>query len=214
MMTANQLKVQQASHTRALPAWKHRRIAEENGWRALVRVLLSSFPRLGGGEGLRALLCEALLEDLLGALGLLVLLSLGDGAVLLLQDELDVARRRHVRVGATVGAVGPPALLLRAVHLDVEDLEVVGVEALNLSIALSVLEQVKQELAALLGPAALSGIRHLRLRVPADAAVEEAEGDGLLVLEHVLQVLLRLLQLHLLDRSRGDARILEVNTQV
>eukprot|EP00965_Chrysotila_dentata_P235450 6200761-Pleurochrysis_carterae.AAC.4 len=132
MMTANQLKVQQASHTRALPAWKHRRIAEENGWRALVRVLLSSFSRLGGGEGLRALLCEALLEDLLGALGLLVLLSLSDGAVLLLQNELDVARRRHVRVGATVGAVGPPALLLRAVHLDVEDLEVVGVEALNL----------------------------------------------------------------------------------
>ena len=51
-----------------------------------------------------------------------------------------MARARHVRVGATVGTVGTAALLLRAVDLDVEQLEVVDVEALHLrleTIALS-----------------------------------------------------------------------------
>ena len=46
--------------------------------------------------------------------------------------SLNVARRRHVRVGAAVGTVGAPPLLLRAIDLDVRDLERLGVEALDL----------------------------------------------------------------------------------
>ena len=74
-----------------------------------------------------------------------------------------------------------------------------GEAVAHLSVALCVLQQVEEELAALLGPAALRRPGHLRLGVPADAAIEEAEGDGLLVRDDVLQVLLGLLQAHVLD---------------
>merc|ERR1712232_1406052 len=107
------------------------------------------------GEGLRTLLGKPLLR----LLGLLVLL-LRDSALLLAEYELDVARARHVWVRAAVRTVCPPALLLRAIHLDMEDLEVFRVEALNLSIALCVLEQVQQELAALRRPTALRSTGH------------------------------------------------------
>mmetsp|Transcript_42921 Transcript_42921/g.100604 ORF Transcript_42921/g.100604 Transcript_42921/m.100604 type:complete len:222 (+) Transcript_42921:251-916(+) len=166
---------------------------------------------LGGHERLRALLRQALLKDLFRALALLVFLTLANRAVLLAEDQLDVARARHVRVGATVRTVRPPALLLRTIHLDVEDFEVLRVEALHLRIALGVLQQVQQELAALLRPAALCSVGHLRLRVPAHAPIEEAERDGLLVLNDIFQVLLRLLHLHLSDRRGSDARVLEVH---
>lgn len=54
--------------------------------------------RLGDRE--RALLGKALGAKLLRPLGLVILSSLGHSAVLLAEHELDVARARHVRVGA------------------------------------------------------------------------------------------------------------------
>jgi len=88
--------------------------------------------RLGCDEVLGALLREALLAEFLGLLAVLVLLALDDGARLLREDQLDVARRRHVRVGAAVRTIRAPALLLRPVDLDVGDLEALGVKALDL----------------------------------------------------------------------------------
>lgn len=84
----------------------------------------------------------------------------------------------------------------------------------HLGVALGVLKQVKEELARLLWPAALRGTRHLGLCVAADAAVEIAERDSLLVLKHILQVLFRLLERHVADGIRSDARVLEVHTQI
>jgi len=54
---------------------------------------------------------------------------------------------------ATVGAVSAPALLGGLVDLDVLDDQVAGVEALGVGVGLSVLEQTKEDLGGLDGPA-------------------------------------------------------------
>ena len=62
-----------------------------------------------------ALLLELLLADFLGArrLG-----GAGDGDLALGEDDLDVARRGHVGVDATVGTVGAAALLGGGIDLE------------------------------------------------------------------------------------------------
>lgn len=106
---------------------------------------------------------ELLLRDLLllwlrGGGGLV------EGLLPLHQAQLDVARGRHVRVDASVSAVGAAAHVRGAVHLDVVDDQVVSVKALVLGVALGVLEQVQQELGGLLGPAALGRAVDLGLK--------------------------------------------------
>merc|ERR1719454_2161299 len=79
-----------------------------------------------------------------------------DSGLLLGEDDLDVARRAHVRVDATVSTVCAAALLLRTVDLDVRDEELVHVERLELSVGLSVEQEVEHELGRLLGPPSLA----------------------------------------------------------
>jgi hypothetical protein len=91
------------------------------------------------------------------------------------------------------------------------------VVAKYLSVALGVLEEVQQELAALRRPSDLrrGGTRRvLGLRSAANATVEEAEGNRLLLDEDILEVALGFLEAHTPDRSSRHARVLEVNTQV
>jgi hypothetical protein len=98
-------------------------------------------------------------------------LGLLDGLVGLDKDELDVAGVGHVRVDlpmllemaqvcwglsktyTAVSAVCTPSLLGGLVDLDVLDDQVAGVETLGVGVGLSVLEQAKDELGALDGPA-------------------------------------------------------------
>ena len=75
---------------------------------------------------------------------------------LFLQHKLDVARRRHVRVDATVRSVRSSSLRDGLIDLDVRDVEIVNVQPLNLGIRFRVLEQVDQDLRALLRPSALA----------------------------------------------------------
>mmetsp|Transcript_50390 Transcript_50390/g.164208 ORF Transcript_50390/g.164208 Transcript_50390/m.164208 type:complete len:254 (+) Transcript_50390:325-1086(+) len=88
------------------------------------------------------------------------------------------------------------------------------VQPLYLRVALRILQQVQQKLARLFRPPALRGASHLGLGVAADAAVKVAEGDGLLLFQHVLEVLFRLLEGHVADGVGGDAGVLEVDAQV
>lgn len=64
----------------------------------------------------------------------------------------------------TVGTVRPSSLLGGLVDLDVLDDEVAGVEALGISVGLSVLEQTEQELGRLDGPAGLGDTKLLAYR--------------------------------------------------
>jgi len=125
-----------------------------------------------------------------------------------------VARAAHVCVDASVSAVGAPAHLWRSVDLDVFYHQVVRVQALELCVALCVLEHLEQELSALLGPATLGRAPVLRLRAAAHAAGEAPEGHALLVRDDVLEEGDRAAQVHLLDVLRRLTRVLEVDSQV
>jgi len=104
-----------------------------------------------------------LLHFLLGHLLLLGLVLLAEGLLLLDQADLDVAGGAHVGVDSTMGPVGPPPHLGSTVHLDVLDDQVVGVQALVLSVALRVLQELEQELCGLEGPPALGGSVNLEV---------------------------------------------------
>lgn len=66
--------------------------------------------------------------------------------------DLDVAGVALVRVDATVGTVCAAAGLGCLVDADVLDEELLSLEALGLSVGLSVLQQVEEELDGLDGP--------------------------------------------------------------
>merc|ERR1719336_1452672 len=161
---------------------------------------------------------EAALRELLPCelLGLHLFLGLLHGLLLLLQDHLDVARARHVGVDSAVRAVHPAAALLSRVHLDVLNDEVVGVEVLELGVALGVPEQVEEDLAGLHRPAALCDAPLEGVRLPAlpDSALELAEGNALLLLQHVPKILLSALQRPALDGLCTLIGILEVHAEV
>merc|ERR1712032_2641 len=144
------------------------------------------------------------------------LVRLLDWGFLLGQGEFHVARAAHVGVDSTVGSVGPPSSLLGLVDLDVRNVKVVDVQALDLGVALGVAQQVQENLDSLLWPSTLAvgGTLVLGLGGSADAAAESAEDDHALVLKNVLEVLLGLVQTHLLDGHGTFACVLEVNTQV
>jgi len=79
-----------------------------------------------------------------------------------------------------------------------------------LSIALGVLQEVQQETTRLFGPARLStrDLVLLTLRMTTSVLVEAPEGDGILVLDDVVQELLRALQGHALQGLGRLTRVL------
>jgi hypothetical protein len=86
----------------------------------------------------------------------------------------------------------------------------------HLRVGLGVLEDAEQRLRGLLGPPplAVGGALVLGLRRAAHAAAEAAEDDAAAHRDHLLEVMLRGRQVHLLDRHRRLAHVLEVRAQV
>jgi hypothetical protein len=81
----------------------------------------------------------------------------------------------------------------------------------NLSIALSVLQQVNNELDGLDGPASLCGLEGLSLSSTANATVETTERNGLLVLLDITEVGEGLGELHASDGSSDLMGVLELD---
>ena len=153
------------------------------------------------------------------ALANLALLSLGllgllDGSLLLSQDELDVGGVGHVGVDTAVSAVGSSALLGGTVHLDVVNVQGLGVKALNLGVRLGVLEEVNNELARLLGPTSLGGAVVLALSLTADTAEVHAEGDDVLVGDNVVHVALSSAEHQALDGVGSLNGVLEGKKEI
>lgn len=151
------------------------------------------------------------LQLLLGQLLLcrLVVGGLGHDLLLLGEDDLDVAWRRHVGVDATVGTVRATTQALGTVHLDVLDDQTISIQTLAVSVSLSVAQKLEQELGGLLGPATLCGLPLLGLGTATDATVETAEGNALLLLDDSLQEALGTTQWHALDGLSGLMCVLQ-----
>jgi len=127
-----------------------------------------------------------------------------------------VAGRAHVGVDTTVSTVSTTALLHGLVNLDMRDDKVIGVQALDLSIALSVFKELENELARLNGPPALATRVSLILGLvsAASGALVAEEGNAALVGHDVLKVLLGALELHLPETEGGLPSVLKVNAKV
>lgn len=78
----------------------------------------------------------------------------------------------------------------------------------DLGIGLCILKEVKNEACRLLRPAALRPLVCLTLCMTADATIEAAEGNRLLVLENILQEALCLLELQAADSTNSLASAL------
>ena len=98
-------------------------------------------------------------------------------------------------IDSSVGTVSPSPLLCSLVHLDVWYEEGIHIQTFHLSIALSVLKQIKNELSRFRGPTSLTvRVPVLSLGSPSNTSAETGEGNGLLVSYHIFKVPLRLEQ--------------------
>lgn len=141
----------------------------------------------------------------------------GDGLVLLGDNDFHVAGVGHEGVDTTVGAVQAAADLGGGVDLDVADVQEISVQILAGSVDLSVLEEIQEELAGLLGPAGERAghvLVLLGLGSAADSTDGATEWNCILVVQNTLQESLRLLKTHTTDRVSGGVRVLEVHAQI
>mmetsp|Transcript_106146 Transcript_106146/g.265856 ORF Transcript_106146/g.265856 Transcript_106146/m.265856 type:complete len:218 (-) Transcript_106146:7-660(-) len=165
-----------------------------------------------GAANLEPALRELFFRELFG-LGILFLRLL-DRLILLRQDDLHMAGAVHVGVDATVRAVRAPAPLLSLAHTDVSDCQVLGIQILELGIALSIGEKAQDDLGRLHRPAALRHLEGFSLRRPPDAAFVNPEGHAFLLCANVLQVSLRPPQVHALDGIRSLVGVFVVHPEV
>uniref|UniRef100_A0A7C8YTL2 Uncharacterized protein n=1 Tax=Opuntia streptacantha TaxID=393608 RepID=A0A7C8YTL2_OPUST len=114
-----------------------------------------------------------------------------------------------------MSTVSPTPLFLGLVHLDVRDVERINIKTLHLGIALSILEQIKDELRRLDGPASLTiGVPVLCLSCSSNTTTEAAEWNSLLVCKNILQISLCLGQRQLPDGKCSLPCVLEMHSEI
>ena len=130
------------------------------------------------------------------------------------KEDLDVARVAAVRVDTTVSTIGAAVSRRSLLNNNVADNQCLSVHILCLSVRLSILQQVTQKLDRLDRPATLRRTQVVYLRSTTDTTIKAAEGNSLLVLEHIVKVFISLLERHASHSGSGLTRVLEVNTEV
>ena len=170
-----------------------------------------------GTETILVLSNQLLLRQLsLGELDGLLARGLGslDVLLLLLSEELNVARSVHVGVDSSVGSVSSSSAALGLVALNVGEDQLLNVQRLALGVGDQVLEQTDDHLGGLHGPATLGVLELLGLGSSANLSVETAEGDASLLLEDGVQILDGISHLVSSDGRADLEGVLEVNTDV
>lgn len=118
-------------------------------------------------------------------------------------------------IDATVGTVSAATLLGGLVDLDVLNNASIKIQTLGFSVGFSILQEGQDVFAGLDGPSSLGdGEDLVGLGTATDTTVETTEGDGLLVLNDVIEVAHSLLQGHSLNSHSGFTGVLEVHTEV
>lgn len=129
------------------------------------------------------------------------------------KNQLNVRRGGEERVDSSVGPVDPSPVLRSLVHLDMGNHQRLGVQVLELSVSLCVLQETQQEFTGLLGPAALRHTMLLGLGMTTNSSGMDAERDSVLVLDNVAEEFLRLGQRQTTDGSRSLTSVLEVGAE-
>lgn len=157
---------------------------------------------------------QLLLRELsLGELDGLLAGSL-DVLLLLLGEELNMARGVHVGVDSAVGSVGSSSALLGLVALNVGQDQLLHVQGLGLGVRDQVLQETNHDLGRLDRPAALSVLELLGLTSSADTTVESAERNATLLLDNSVQILNSISHSGTSDGGADLKGVLEVNADV
>ena len=143
-----------------------------------------------------------------------LLAFLGDDLVAFRGEELDVARTGQERSDSTVRSVGSSPASGGSVDLHVGDDDLLGVQVSDLRVGFEVREEVQDDSDGLLRPSALGHSELGGLGGSAGGASVSGVGNTPLVLEDLVEVLLRSLHSHALEDSGGVVRVLEVDTDV
>lgn len=125
-----------------------------------------------------------------------------------------MARLAHKCVNPTMRTESPTATAHRFVDLDVVDAERISVKAADFGVALRILQKPKHEDARLLRPPPHRHFPVAALRLAFHPDLEPLEGHDLPLLHHCLEILLRTLQSHPLDRCPNLMRVLEMHTEI
>ena len=124
------------------------------------------------------------------------------------QNQLNVTWVSHIWVDTAVGTVSTTTLLWSLVDLDVFNDQIVSIQTLGNGIGLGVFQQIQNEFDGLNGPSALSDTKFLGLRSTANTALEASERNAALMFLDGLQILVRILQLQVLDGSSSLTGVL------
>ena len=102
------------------------------------------------------------------------------------------------------------------VDLDVGNLKILDIKTLGFTVSLQVVYEDEEELASSFRPSALvtRSLDKMTLGMTTNTTVVAGEGDGLLVGNNVVEILLSLDQRHMSDGTTDFASILEVDSEV
>ena len=102
------------------------------------------------------------------------------------------------------------------IDLDMRDLEILHVKTLGFTVSLEVVKEDKEELASSFGPSALvtGSLDEMTLGVTTNTTVVASEGNGTLVGNNVVEILLSLDQRHVSDGTTDFTSVLEVDSEV
>jgi hypothetical protein len=152
----------------------------------------------------------------LGELDWLLARRLGslDGGLLLLSEDLNMARSVHVRTNSTVSSVCSSSASLSLVALNVGQDEIVNVERLGLGVGDEVLQESNDDLGGLDGPTTLSVLELLGLSSSTNTTIESTEWNASLLLNNSVEVLDSISHSGSPDGSADFEGVLEVNADV
>jgi hypothetical protein len=134
--------------------------------------------------------------------------------LLLLGEDLDMARRVHVGVDSTMSSVSSSSALLSGVALNVGKDKLISVEALGFGVTNAVLEDLDNNLGGLNRPATLSVLELLSLGSSANTTIESSEGNTSVLLDDGMEVLHSIPHSGTTDGSADLEGILEVDTDI
>ena len=102
------------------------------------------------------------------------------------------------------------------VDLNVGNLKILDIKTLGFTVSLQVVYEDEEELASSFRPSALvtRSLDKMTLGMTTNTTVVAGEGDGLLVGNNVVEILLSLDQRHMSDGTTDFASILEVDSEV